>query len=574
MKKQIRILAVIVFLLILSSTVYANNLSVRNVSLEDRNSDTDTAIVEFDLSWDNSWRNTTNYDAAWIVLKVQVGSTWVHGHLKDGGTNPSGTSVGSNKSLEINVPTDTHGATSRYLGAFVYRKSTGSGTVNSKDVRLKLDYATTASRGGVTIVDTTTITVKVVGIEMVYIPQESFYAGDVNTSTATLKTGSAESNPWYLDSEGTIRVTGGATGTFYYQSAGNTGEFASGTQFTIPAVFPKGYGDFYCMKYEATEALWLDFFNTLDSSSKTTRDITAASGKNSDSVVKRNTISWSSGDASGSRNDRVINYLSWMDLAALLDWAALRPMTELEMEKVARGGLVAVAGEYAWGDASVTAGVTFSGSPEDGNETFTTASANAVCNVTTFSQGDDFLGAQYVQGPVRPGIFATSSSTRATSGAGYYGVMELSGNVFERVVTIGNTTGISYYPWHGDGILSSLDSIGNARQIGWPGSAYYTGYIGVTGADGSGYKGGAWDRACTGGTLATSNRSFSALTQTTQNNYAGGRGVRSVSPPTLPTCGDNVLTPPETCDDNNTTEGDGCSSQCEIEQAAPAPGVN
>ena len=43
------------------------------------------------------------------------------------------------------------------------------------------------------------------------------------------------------------------------------------------------------------------------------------------------------------------NFLSWMDLAAYLDWAALRPMTELEFEKICRGPNPPIAGEYVWG---------------------------------------------------------------------------------------------------------------------------------------------------------------------------------------------------------------------------------
>lgn len=43
------------------------------------------------------------------------------------------------------------------------------------------------------------------------------------------------------------------------------------------------------------------------------------------------------------------NDLSWMDGAVLADWAALRPFTELEFEKAARGPVVPVADEFAWG---------------------------------------------------------------------------------------------------------------------------------------------------------------------------------------------------------------------------------
>ena len=107
--------------------------SFKKVSLEDRDTGADTVIVEFDIAWNNSWRDTTNHDAVWIIFKATKSSVIYHGNMKTAGTNPSGTSPGSNKDLEIYVPTDKK-------GAFIRRKSTGSGTVTSENVRLKLDY--------------------------------------------------------------------------------------------------------------------------------------------------------------------------------------------------------------------------------------------------------------------------------------------------------------------------------------------------------------------------------------------------------------------------------------------------
>src|SRR5690606_15837112 len=47
------------------------------------------------------------------------------------------------------------------------------------------------------------------------------------------------------------------------------------------------------------------------------------------------------------------NYLNWADFLSYLDWAALRPMTELEFEKASRGPLAAVTDEYAWGGTGI-----------------------------------------------------------------------------------------------------------------------------------------------------------------------------------------------------------------------------
>ena len=541
-------------------SAFANNLSISNVSLESRDSINNTVIVEFDITWDNSWRTVTNYDAVWLVLKVTIGSaTPVRGLLDDDGVNPLGTSPGTNQNLEILVPTDNRTSSSQgHVGAFLYRKASGTGTVASKNVRLKLDYGLSGAG------DTSNITVKVIGTEMVYIPEAPFFAGDTS-STAAFKKGSSSGHPWYIESENTVRTTTTTSGSFYYTSTGSEGGFASNGVFTLPLQYPKGYGAFYCMKYPVTEGQWVDFINNIDSSSRSSRDITSASGKNSDSVIKRNTSSQTT-NASTNRPDRAVSYLAWMDLAAYLDWVALRPMTELEFEKVARGPVAVLGDEYAWGTSNLAnpAATIFTSSPEDGNEVFSVGGdpqENVVYNSTTFSNGDDYLGPQHAQGPVRPGIFATSSTDREGAGAGYYGVMDLSGNLVEMVATVGNTTGISYYAVNGDGLLDDSYNPGYAYQLGWVGTSYI-GTSGVSDASGTGKRGGSWNQAS--GALRTSDRSEASTENSSRSNRFGGRGVRSVSPPAMPSCGDLVVDPPEQCDTGGeiNEECDGSTCEC------------
>ncbi len=328
---------------------YANNLSVTNVTLGTRDPNAKTVVVTFNVSWQNSWRNKINYDAAWLTVRLnnsQVTPTnAVLCQITATGLNPAGTSPGNGSNLQIYVPQDA-------TGAFLQPSATGFvGNVNTQNVQLTINYQSCGFS------DTDQIYASVFGLEMVFIPQGSFYAGDYNTSAASLNSGTADATPWNISSENPIPVTNATSGGYQYVSAGNPGEFATGASFTIPAAFPKGYNAFYVMKYEINEGQWVEFVNSLPAAARVNRDLADNNHKNSTSVVYRNTISCSGTPllCSTQRPSRAVSYLSWMDLAAFLDWDALRPMTELEFEKMSRGPLLPNAGEYIWGNQTITA---------------------------------------------------------------------------------------------------------------------------------------------------------------------------------------------------------------------------
>jgi hypothetical protein len=465
--------------------VYANNISVSNVAITGQSTSASTCKVQFDISWQNSWRNSLNYDAAWVFIKYSTdsGTTWAHATLKANDTNPLddspslGYSAGSGTSLSITIPTDKK-------GAFLYRSATGAGTVNTTSIQFVWDWGSdklsndpnTAINAG------STVRLKVFALEMVYVPQAAFYVGD----------GASDASQF----TSTEITTGTASAVGGYP----TGQTAPNSSW------PNGYNAFYIMKYELSQGMYVDFFNTLTATQKTERDITGNhatyGGKNSDSTLFRNTISWSSGNASGGANSYVAcNYLAWADLCAFGDWAALRPITELEYEKVCRGANTAVASEYAWGSTTITQvnGITDSG----GASETASNSGNGLCVYGNNAS---------VQGPLRVGFAATSSTNRVESGASYYGVMELSGNLWERAVTIGSATGRLFTGSHGDG---SLDSTGNANVTNWPG----------TDAIGSGLRGSAWN---TNATYArVSDRYNAAYTDAERISSYGGRSVRT-----------------------------------------------
>ena len=132
---------------------------------------------------------------------------------------------------------------------------------------------------------------------------------------------------------------------------------------------------------------------------------------------------------------------------------------------------------------------------------------NAAYNTTTPLNGA-------INGPLRVGIFAASIGTplRQESGATFYGVMEMSGNLWERPVTIGHATGRLFTGTHGDGVLTSS---GEADAGTWPG----------TDAVGAGFRGGAWFNVSSH--LRVSDRLGAASPGANRDISFGFRAVRS-----------------------------------------------
>ncbi len=513
--KFLNVLILLAAVVLSASDGVCGGINVTNTSVGTRDAGTGTAPINFDISWNNSWRSTdpgapapNNWDAAWVFVKFRKnGGDWAHASLTDTGhTVPSGASLDVglvDTSAAFNI------ATNPGVGVFIYRSADGVGTFTKTGFSLNWKY----TQDGVGVNDT--IDIRVFAIEMAYVPPGAFFAGDNALATAAFRQGSSDTDPWYIGSESAITTgtqAGSGTGLgetnseYRYVSNSNSGEDATGAVFTIPAAFPKGYQKFYIMKGEISQSQWVAFFNTLTTTQKIARDSTV-SGKNSDNLVFGNNVSWTSGDATlpdqggGSTYASVaMNYLRWADLAAYLDWAGLRPMSELEFEKAGRGPYRAVSGEFAWGSSLITGATSISNAGKS-NEA-PGAAANCVYN----NSGG-------VQGPMRVGAMAHGDATRIESGAGYYGVMDLTGNLWERPVTVGNATGRGFNgAKHGNGMLTLS---GDADVTSWPG----------TNTVGAGFRGGNWYDGASHARL--SGRALAASTTTDRSHNRGGRGVRS-----------------------------------------------
>ena len=534
--------ALLLFLFPLTSS--ANNLAIANVALVSQNTTNKTINVNFDISWSNSWRDGVNYDAAWVFIKYSTdsGTTWSHATLKNGpGTNISGYVRGSGTVLDIVVPTDEK-------GCFIQRSGQGSGAVSTTGVQIVWDYNQDGLSDATASAANTRV--KVFAIEMVYVPQGAYSLGDGSQSGAVAPStggfmqasGTNCRDPIPVQSEAALSFTASAAcGGNYYTTDSGADDAATGAIFTLPGGFPKGYQAFYMMKYEISHEQYRDFLNTLTRTQQSARVASVITADNppnyyvmsaGTTVVNRQNIRCpASGNgttnpivfgcdlsANGTFNESAdglaiaMNYLEWQDLAAYAAWAGLRPMTEMEFEKAARGPSAPTNTEYAWGSTSLTQAANITNGGQI-TEYCTTANVNAV-EASNAS----------VQGPMRVGALAQgSTTTRATTGGSFYGAMDMSGNLREIIVGVGTATGRTYIGTHGTGALTAT---GNASNADWPG--FTNGE--VSAATGTGVKGGDWSSAATYCRISDRQNAstFTAVTAA-RSNINGGRCVRTAN---------------------------------------------
>lgn len=506
-----------------------NNLALSNLSL------IDASHIQFDISWDNSWYTSTNYDAVWIFIKAQDcngTSTWDHVNLS---TTPSDHTVAGGTGLYVEV------AATDGKGVFIRRNSNGFGT-QSGTITLKFASA---------MADFAIINYHVNGIEMVWVPTATFSVGDGSPnhtagSSSAYNFGTSNTTaPYSISSESAISA-GAMRNTKGVSNCSTPNNYDVAYNGYLGASFPKGYAGFYSMKYEISQQQYVNFLNdltTVQQSSRTAAPPTSAVGTfamtNTSSPTNRNSIVVKT-SATGSSpavydcdlNDNAVygdgadlacNYMSWDDIMAYLDWSALRPMTELEYEKACRGPNAPTLKEYPWGSIVLT--VATSSALSNAGATNETS--------TTSGNGLSAIGGSGSDGPLRCGFAATSSSGRTDAGAGYYGIFDMGGNVWEQTINCGwqwytvacagtptsyPTGGIIFTGALGDG---ALDVSGNCDALNWGNSRY------------SILKGGAWNTANSAAGLQqvqisdrTQIFNLGDYLNNTRNSATGGRGVR------------------------------------------------
>lgn len=503
MRWWIKIVFLNIFFLLIPAILYANNISVYNTLLGTYDTDANTRIIQLSVSWENSWRDSYNWDAAWVFVKYSTdnGATWKSATLKatDGDTDPTndgtGWSIGSGTALSIYLPTHSPAVSGDKKGAFIYRSTEGTGTLTTTAIKFVWDYGT----DGVTdtqIDDPANTIIRVMAIEMVYVPQGSYWAGDTNMYLGIQpKDGTNTDNVQIDDSAKIIAFhwVYPTTDPIYEENTGilidgDGGIDMDGATAIDNPNYPTGYKAFYIMKYKVSQGEYKDFLNTLSSTQASTR----YPGQNGNS---RHTITVSSGVYSTNTPERDCNYLGWPDLAAYADWAGLRPMTQLEFCKACRGpDIYAPGADQPWADYQHrdTAYTLTEGTDGQSNETVTEQESGIN------GEGNALVSASSanISGPIRSGIFAKSNTSRAGAGAGYTGVMDMASGLWDMTVIFVRSLGRNFTGIHGDG---SLSANGNANTTDWPGlsSGEVTSYSGAI-IMGNAWNGGLY-RGCVAG---------------------------------------------------------------------------
>jgi len=210
--------------------------------------------------------------------------------------------------------------------------------------------------------------------------------------------------------------------------------------------------------------------------------------------------------------DLAMNNLSWFNVLAFAEWSGLRPMTEMEFEKAARGFAQPVPNEFPWGSILVNA----SGIGRAGlfwqNDAFTRTAAWMEVTVThpAFGLAHPLTGDEHFHPQMnmlavfhgwirsatgsesgfvtqnhavrvsawRVGAFANDSSTRQSSGASYWGVMNMADLTNIMVINATESGAHGFRGSHGTGNLR-LSGDPHPRGAGFPGGCVWPVAVGT-----------------------------------------------------------------------------------------------
>jgi formylglycine-generating enzyme required for sulfatase activity len=431
--------------------------------------------LRFDLAWGNTWRakwiepaasNVTGRDqpveswsAAWVFAKYRL-----PGQEKEGYYPATLAPDRAQHKVPGGATLDVGLTGGRGTGVFIYRAVPGHGPLDLRDISLCWLH------GADGVTNPAAADIKVFAIEMVYVPKGSFQLGSGGTEDGSFTDGSwtdGAAIPFLVDANwsgplaagSNARRIGAAPGRLWGVS--DYGRNSIGPEGAVLNRFPTGYEAFYCMRYEVTREQFTAFLNTI--SAATFQATSAGDKTHAGSIftaVGRYGLQGLWPHFTAAKPYQACNLLSWWDAAQYAAWAGLRPMTELEYEKACRGPRKPAANEFAWGTTGIVReeyAMEHEGKDDErvtGGVSDVVGNANYDLTMPAYFGWPGRSGVGAIPGsPVRAGIFATPTGGRAAAGASCWGILELSGNVREQVVTIGNAQGRMFEGTHGNGTL-------------------------------------------------------------------------------------------------------------------------
>ncbi len=156
-----------------STMIYANNIAIDTCWIVEKNTTEHYYTIGFPLSWENSFRDSTNYDAAYIFIKYRKeskGDTFYHATLD---TLDISHQIWSTNSMTIDASFEKDNLGT---GTMIFRADTANTDIACDSVHLRWYY-----NRGETMIDADSCTgLRVFGIEMIYIPEAKFFVGDGN----------------------------------------------------------------------------------------------------------------------------------------------------------------------------------------------------------------------------------------------------------------------------------------------------------------------------------------------------------------------------------------------------------
>ena len=236
----LRTLFSLTYCLAISFASFASDLIIEGVEWSQQASPVQLK-VKLTVTWNNSWRNEKNYDAAWLFVKF-VGTSYQqagyrHAKLMSNGHRLLANHISGSPNPIIEIPEDR-------TGLFIYSASKHRGQVRWT-IELALDTAILREQG----FNANARLVNVYGIEMVQIPQGPFTIGEADTAAAwrnySLFISDGNGKPGGLkrisNEEENIKV-GKEQGDLYYNS--QVAIYHGDQKGIIPSTFPKGFRSF------------------------------------------------------------------------------------------------------------------------------------------------------------------------------------------------------------------------------------------------------------------------------------------------------------------------------------------